>query len=254
MSRSDVREVQLQLSTCVYFGPLPVEVPLEVVQRAGQLQKESLASEALALRATGGLLNMAGRFEEAGAALDRSLQLFGELGDPVRGAIALADRRRSLSPPREVRRGGAPVPGDDRDPRRGRRDRVQLDGQRAPALALCDLERYDEAGANASRCRDMAAEDDFASQAAWRMARAWVLAHRGEFDDALRLASEAIGINDRTDYPNWQGDGWEVRGIVLEAAGRGEDARAAYEEAIHRYERKGNVVAGARVRDRIDGL
>ena len=99
----------------------------------------------------------------------------------------------------------------------------------------------------------MAAEDDLASQAAWRMARARVLAHRGEFDDALRLADEAIAINDRTDYPVGQGDGREVRGIVLEAAGRGDDARAAYEEAIDRYERKGNVVAAGRVRKRLLG-
>ena len=121
------------------------------------------------------------------------------------------------------------------------------------ALTLCDLERYDEAGTYASRSREMASEDDIASQAAWRMARARVQAHVGEFDDALRLADEAIAINDRTDYPVWQGDGREVRGIVLEAAGRGDDAREAYEEAIDRYERKGNVVAAGRVRKRLIG-
>jgi L-asparaginase/Glu-tRNA(Gln) amidotransferase subunit D len=45
-----------------------------------------------------------------------------------------------------------------------------------------------------------------------------------------------------------------VRGIVLKATGRGDDAREAFEEALTRYERKGNVVAAARVRARIDGL
>ena len=39
---------------------------------------------------------------------------------------------------------------------------------------------------------------------------------------------------------------------MLEAAGRGEDARAAYQEGLSRYERKGNVVAAARVRARLE--
>jgi hypothetical protein len=38
------------------------------------------------------------------------------------------------------------------------------------------------------------------------------------------------------------------------AAGRGDDARAAYEQAIDRFESKGNVVAAARVRARLEGL
>jgi hypothetical protein len=45
-----------------------------------------------------------------------------------------------------------------------------------------------------------------------------------------------------------------VRGIVLAAAGRGDAARAAYGESLDRFERKGNVVAAARLRDRIAAL
>jgi predicted negative regulator of RcsB-dependent stress response len=83
------------------------------------------------------------------------------------------------------------------------------------------------------------------------MAKARVLAHQGEVDEALRLADEAVEIVDRTDYLVWQGDSHEVRGIVLEAAGRGDDAHAAYQEALERYERKGNVVAAERIRARL---
>ena len=86
------------------------------------------------------------------------------------------------------------------------------------------------------------------------MAKARVLAHRGEFDGALTLADEAVAINGRTDYLVWQGDSYEVRGMVLEAAGRGEDARAAFDEALARYEGKGNVPAAARIRARLDAL
>ena len=114
------------------------------------------------------------------------------------------------------------------------------------ANTVCDQGRYEEAERLAERSRELSADDDFASQASWRMAQARVLAHRGAFEDALRLADEAVEINGETDYVGWQGDGLEVKGIVLAAAGRGADARAAFEESLERYERKGNVVAAAR--------
>ena len=86
------------------------------------------------------------------------------------------------------------------------------------------------------------------------MARGRVLAASGAFEEALRLADEAVAIMEGTDYLVFQGDGHEVRGQVLAAAGRGDDARAAFEQALSRYERKGNVVAAARIRAQIDGL
>ena len=206
-----MREVALQISTCAYFGPLPVEESLEAVQRASQLQKESMASEALTFRASGGLLNMAGRFEEAGAAFDRALQLFGELGDPVRGTIA-----------RQIDGEALRLQGRFEEAERLFREMIAtLDAVGETgfnstvsgllASTLCDLGRYDEADALCVTQPELAAEDDFASQALWRMARARVLAHRGEFGEALLIADEAIAINDGTDYLVWQGDGREVR-------------------------------------------
>ncbi len=97
------------------------------------------------------------------------------------------------------------------------------------ALTLCDLGRYEEADSFAEKSRTLTAEDDFASQGLWRMARARVLAVSGAFEEALRLADEAVEIFEGTDYLVFQGDSHEVLGQVLEAAGRGDDARAAYE-------------------------
>jgi tetratricopeptide (TPR) repeat protein len=122
------------------------------------------------------------------------------------------------------------------------------------ANTLCDLEQYEEARRFATKSRALSAEDDFASQSTWRTAQARVLADRGDFPEALRLADEAVAINEATDYIGWQGDGLEAKGLVLEAAGRGDDARVAFEEAIDRYERKGNVAAAARIRGRLDAL
>ena len=57
-----------------------------------------------------------------------------------------------------------------------------------------------------------------------------------------------------SDYLAWKAEGHEVHGIVLAAAGRLEDARAAYGTAIELFERKGVVPAIARVRERIAAL
>ena len=122
------------------------------------------------------------------------------------------------------------------------------------ASVLCDLGRFDEAEANVDRSRELSADDDFASQAAWRMAQARVLSHRGEHDEALRLADEALAINERTDYLAWQAESDEVRGMVLTAAGRTDEAREAYARALERLERKGVVPAVERVRARIAEL
>jgi hypothetical protein len=78
-----------------------------------------------------------------------------------------------------------------------------------------------------------------------------VLADRGDVEEALRLADEAVAINEETDYLSWQGDGLEVKGMVLETAGRDDDAQAAYGLSLDRFERKGNVVAADRVRERM---
>jgi predicted negative regulator of RcsB-dependent stress response len=119
------------------------------------------------------------------------------------------------------------------------------------AMTLCDLGRFDEAEEFVERSRAMTAEDDFASQSAWRIAKARVLSDRGAQDEALALADEAIEIADATDYLVWQGDCYEVRGMVLAVAGRRDDARAAYQGSLERYERKGNIVSAARIRQRL---
>ena len=129
------------------------------------------------------------------------------------------------------------------------------------ALTLCDVGRYDEADSFAEKSRALAAEDDFASQGLWRMARARVLASSGAFEEALRLADEAVEIMEGTDYLVYQGDGHEVRGQVLEAAGRGDDARACVRggarplRAEGERRRRGPDPCSARAhRERLNGL
>ena len=80
------------------------------------------------------------------------------------------------------------------------------------------------------------------------------MASRSGFDEAVTLADEASAIVEATDYVVRQGDAHEVRGIVLSAAGRTEDAAAAYRDALDRCDRKGAVPSEARVRERLAAL
>jgi len=81
-----------------------------------------------------------------------------------------------------------------------------------------------------------------------------VLSARGQHEEALRLIDEATAISAPTDYLDWQAETAAVRGLVLRAAGRAEEARAAFEDALARYERKGAVPAARRMREELETL
>jgi class 3 adenylate cyclase/tetratricopeptide (TPR) repeat protein len=122
------------------------------------------------------------------------------------------------------------------------------------ARALYALDRLDEADAWAGRAAELGATNDAETEMLWRQVRAKVLARRGEHDEAQRLASEAVAIGEGTDILNGQGDASADLAEVLSLAGRAEEAAEALEQALERYERKGNVVSAARMRDRLKSL
>jgi tetratricopeptide (TPR) repeat protein len=83
---------------------------------------------------------------------------------------------------------------------------------------------------------------------------ALVLSTRGEHAEAERLAREAIAVIGESDMLDIQGECWYDLGEVLEAAGRREDAVAAWREALDHYERKEIVPLARRVRERLASL
>ena len=254
MARRDRVEIAGQLVVNSYFGSVPVEDALEVLDRTAGLRGESFTAQAHDLRVRGALFGMLGRFEEARAMFDEADTLFDELGGPsaktTTGQVVAETFRR------EGRLDLAERLLRDMNANYEAMGETGFNSTVCALLAqvLCDQGRFDEAEPFAERSRELSAEDDFASQSEWRAARARILADRGRYDEALELVDQALAISGVTDYLDWQGEGHEVRGEVLAAAGRGDDARAAYGEALDRFERKGNVVSAGRVRERIDGL
>jgi tetratricopeptide (TPR) repeat protein len=122
------------------------------------------------------------------------------------------------------------------------------------ADALERLGRDDEAEAVLGECEAIAQADDFDPQARLRSVRARMLARRGDFAEAGRLAREAVAIMAPTDYLDNKGHACVVLAEVLAAAGRSEEALEALTEAATLFERKGDLVSTARAHDQIAAL
>ncbi len=122
------------------------------------------------------------------------------------------------------------------------------------AQALYALDRLDEADAWAGRAAELGASDDAFTQMLWRQVRAKVLARRGEHAEAERLAREAVAVGEETDMLDAQGDVYADLAEVLLLAGKADEAGAALEQALERYERKGNLVSTQRAQTRLAEL
>jgi tetratricopeptide (TPR) repeat protein len=114
---------------------------------------------------------------------------------------------------------------------------------------LCALGRFDEAEALAIRSRELGDREE--SVVPWRQVQALVHAHRGEHAEAEEAAREAVDAVERTDGLNDQAAAWWDLAEVLQSAGRGAEAAAAFAEALERYERKKNIPMARRLRERI---
>jgi hypothetical protein len=111
--------------------------------------------------------------------------------------------------------------------------------------------RYDEAERLTEECERAARPNDIHSQILWRSTRAKVFARRQAFDEAERLAREAIEFAESSDFLLAHAAALADLGEVLELMGREEEADRTLIDAAALYERKGNVVAAGRCRARL---
>jgi chaperonin cofactor prefoldin len=88
----------------------------------------------------------------------------------------------------------------------------------------------------------------------WRQVKAKVLARRGKGMEAERLAEEAVAIGEATDMLDSQADLYADLGEVFVLTGKPDEALVALEQALERYERKGNLVSAQRARARLAEL
>ena len=110
------------------------------------------------------------------------------------------------------------------------------------ARAVFAQARYEEAEGLTEVSDEAAAEDDLSSHAMWRGTRARVLARRND-GDAERLARESVYLSLETDSLNVQADALVDLAETLQLLDRPDEAAGVLQEAIRKYEAKGNLVS-----------
>ena len=138
-------------------------------------------------------------------------------------------------------------------------DRLHRGGERAsfPTIAaylaetLHAQDRDDEALLVTKVSESAAASDDVVSQMLWRATRAKVLARRGDVEEAMRLAHEAVRLGDDTEMLNERAATHVDLAEVLIAADVRHEATAAIEEGLRLFEEKGNIVGADAARNRL---
>jgi class 3 adenylate cyclase/tetratricopeptide (TPR) repeat protein len=238
------------LPTALLYGPRPADDALRTLDAALARHRSSLATLSAALRRAQ-LLAMLCRFEEAwalaGPAAERISELVGDTsaGFAMGEIAALQDDHEAAVEWFRRTCEGLEQQGS-----------LALLSTYAPKLAreLCELGRYEEAETLAQRGRELADERDYVTQMFWRHAQALVHASRGEHDQAEQLAREALAVAEGTDGLNDQGDSYFCLGKVLAAAGRTDEAVAAFEQALARYGDKKNLAMVAQVEPRLEAL
>ena len=114
---------------------------------------------------------------------------------------------------------------------------------------LYALGNWEEAERVAIAGEVLGAAEDVVNFALGRAVRASIAADQGRADEADRLAAESLHYALLTDFPSMHAAAYKGVAHVARSAGRREDARAALEQALERYESVGNVVESDRTRE-----
>ena len=240
----DEREAAQRSNLGIAHGPVPVDRCIEIAERNLSTARRP---DPAALAGLGFLLAMSGRFDESRRALENAVARAAELGVEWKlvsihmhfgAAMLIADDPERAE---EVLR-----PAVETLQRMGEQSMFST------AVALLAEAQYRQGkldtAMDATIASEMAtADDDVASQMAWRGVRAKVLAARGESEEAERLARQGVDFADRSDLLNMVGDAHFDLGIVLQAAGKPGEAGAELQAATDLYRRKGNIASLDRV-------
>jgi tetratricopeptide (TPR) repeat protein len=253
-ARRDESEILTWLLVATWFGPPPAE---EGIRRCQEIleQPPDRRCEAFALTELGAFLGTQGRFDEGRGLLERGRTMLADLGLRIAAAGASQERfdlemlaDRPAEAERELREAC---------------DTLEEIGEKGflstrlgcLAEALYAQGRFEGAERVSLLAEDMASDpNDLDAQFRWRAVRAKALARRGELAAAEKLAIEAAGIVEKTDWPNIRAGVQLDLADVLELAGRDAEAIPVVEEALRLYEEKQNRVGASKARSRLAAL
>jgi class 3 adenylate cyclase/tetratricopeptide (TPR) repeat protein len=235
-------------------GPTPVGEAIAKCEHMIEGNLEHKQSEAIVLTSLACLVALAGDFERARTHYRQGRAMLDDLGAPVLAASTSFMLARI-----ELLAG---------DPQAAERD-LRTDYERLEAMgevffrtsvaamlahALQAQGRIDEAEALALEAEKLAAQDDIEVETLCRSVLAKIAAERRAFEDAVRMATEAVELLPGTEAPLMRVDALLDLAEVLEASGNQDGARDALEEARDLAELKEMAVPAARIEARLDGL
>jgi class 3 adenylate cyclase/tetratricopeptide (TPR) repeat protein len=235
-----------------WFGPTPVSQGVRLCQEVLQTTSDR-SNEATALTELGCFLAMRGEFDQARANFARGLALLQDLGQQL-SATGLSQEYFDIE-----MLAGDPAAAEKR--LRSACETFEQMGEKGLlatrlgclAEAVYAQGRFAEAEQLTERAEAASAHDpsDRDSQFRWRAVRGKAHARRGESDTAEKLAREAAALVQETDWVNSRAGVQLDLAEVLQVAGRDDEARSCLKEALRLFEEKENLVAAARIRERL---
>jgi tetratricopeptide (TPR) repeat protein len=248
------RDALRSLPSSFFWGPVPLSEGLQRAESLLESMRGQKELEAPAIRPVAGYYGMLGRFDEGRELLARARAIHEELGSPI-GLHTLA----FWTPPLELLAG---EPEAAELELRSACEFFQASGEQGLLSTLAGFlgealyvqGRFDEARRWVDVSRETATSDDYDAQARWRSVEAKLLAQRKYYEEAEAVAREAIDVINRSDELDNQAHMQLALVEVLRLAGRDEEAIEALDDAIERFERKGNVVMIERSRALRDEL
>jgi len=236
------------LALVYYHGPTPVDDAIERCEEILRLGRGHAAIEVSTRAKIAGLEAMRGRFDIARDLYQQCRKVGEEFGlGPVLAALP------NYSGPIELLAGN--LEAAERELRSGCEALESLGEtstlSTSAALLARTLEiqgQLDEADRFTVLSEQTASGDDLASQTTWRGVRARVLARRGQFEQAERLAREAVTVAARTDFLVWRGEALLDLAAVLRLSGDSRGSSSSAEEALQLFEAKGHIIFRERTR------
>jgi class 3 adenylate cyclase/tetratricopeptide (TPR) repeat protein len=251
----DAREVggiRMRLAMALYWGPTPAPEAIARAERTLVHARGNPAVESAFLTSLAGLHAMSDRFDEARTLFVRGEELAEELGFKLwfgGFSLVFADVELLAGDPEAA----------ERKLRRGYRLLDSVGERRVLSVVASRLaetvylqHRYDEAEQLTNISEQLAGSGDIASHIERRSVRAKVVAKRGEFELAERLAREAVELADETDDIGRQALVRVDLAEVLRGAGKTDDTISLVERARELFEQKGNVVAARAAGESVD--
>jgi tetratricopeptide (TPR) repeat protein len=253
-NKSLEREVLNFLLGAILFGSTPVPEGIAATQKIREQHPDSPELQAWTARVLGTLIAVQGDEGAGRELLEEARAIFAEMGhDEALAVLAFSTAPLEL-------RAGNPVAAERE--LRASLETLQAMGDRARGGSiaamltgvLAEQRRLDEANECLEVARELVPAIDTSGLAQLRMAEARVSALRGESEDAVRLATEAITLIEGTQELLTMPDLLLGQADVLELAGRTADAEEALRKAADAAARKGALVDERRARERLAAL